>query len=1000
MEKKKILIAAIQETKLTTKSKSLNSSNYTLIRKDRGVNKGGGLAFLIHKEITFTQDKTPASLEQDPHLESMTISIQGTDSPLKIRNVYIPQQASCSQGYTPNLDDLYLDLGDNYFILGDLNAHHDLWLSNSTPNARGNALADSVAAKNCGIINEDLPTRVTNDASTSPDISIASSNLLPVTNWSVERKLSSDNLPITISLTAELKRSNSRPSTYMNFSKADWPKFQEFTENIFENARPINNIHKAEKFFRQTIQKASRKFIPAGRIPTTFNALPTEAVKLMGKRDEIRTANPADARLPDINKEINQKINQHRKNKWHEHLASCKQGSKKLWSTIKRLNNKPQQPDNQGIYFDNKDFTDAKKIANKFNHQYTPSSNKKPLQQLRKTLRSLKKKSKHQPVVFSSAQTLAAIKKSKSSKALGPDGISPIMLKNLGPNAINFLTKIFNKCMATSIIPSIWKTAKIIPLLKPGKAADLGPSYRPVSLLSPAIKILEALLLPMINDAVELADHQHGFRKGRSTNTALQTILDHINTGLNRKKPVHRTVSVAIDLSRAFDTVDHQILLEDINQLNMNDYIKRFLCSYLRGRQTFVMFRNLKSKYRKVKQGVPQGGVLSPLLFNLYMSKMPSPPGNIKLVSYADDGNILNSGPLIEPVVKEINEYLITLDSWFKSRNLFISPSKSSATVFSTFSGDVGRELDVEINGEPVPTEKKPKILGVTFDGLLSFKEHVSNIKTKILAQNNVLKALAGSTWGKEKEVIINTYKATGQSHLNYCCPLWTPSLSKTSWDELQVAQNHALRVATGCHRMSNIDHLHDETKVMKVRDHCEMISKQFLLATQKPDHPNHTDLSRPPPLRHMKQSLSSKFGNEIKTIARNLTEGNYKQTLKFIHTKSVKEALSRYDNNKVLQTRPPEINGSEKSLPRTTRSTLAQLRSGYSSYLNSYKSRIDRSVIDKCPHCDNSHTTAHLFNCPGNPTDLTVTSLWNKPMDAARFLNLAIDDENHEEEG
>ena len=197
----------------------------------------------------------------------------------------------------------------------------------------------------------------------------------------------------------------------------------------------------------------------------------------------------------------------------------------------------------------------------------------------------------------------------------------------------------------------------------------------------------------------------HGFRKGRSTTTALQSILDHINNGLNRKKPVHRTVSVAIDLSRAFDTVDHQILLDDINQLNLNDYIKKFLCSYLRGRLTYVMFRNSKSKYRKVKQSVPQGGVLSPVLFNLYMSSMPSPPGSINLS---------------------------TLDTWFKSRNLNISPSKSSATLFTTSSNEINIELGVEIAGESVPTVKKPKILGVTFDGLLTFKEHAANMKTSV----------------------------------------------------------------------------------------------------------------------------------------------------------------------------------------------------------------------------------------------------------------------------
>ncbi len=544
MEYKKILIAAIQETKMTDKSKSINTPNYTFVRQDRGTDKGGGLAFLVHKDVHFTLEKTPTSLSRDPNLESMTISIPGDESPLKIRNVYIPPQSSCAQGYIPKLDELYEDLGDTFYVLGDLNAHHDLWLSNSTPDTRGNALADSIANLDCGIINENLPTRITPTATTSPDISIASSNLLPVTNWSVEKRMSSDHLPIIISLTAELKKSNSKPYTYINFSKANWQGFQDLTEKIFEKARPVTNIHKAEKHFRKTLQRAARKYIPAGRLPKTYNALPTDAAKLIDKRDELRNNNPADPRLNDLNNEINQKINEHRKNKWQEHLANCSPGSKKLWSTIKSLNNGPRQPDNQGITFDGKSFLDAKKIANKFNHQYTPPISKKPQQELRKTLRSMKKKAKHQPVIFTPAQTLAAIKKAKNSKALGPDNLSPIMLKNLGPHAINFLTEIFNKCLKDSIIPSIWKTAKIIPLLKPGKASDLGPSYRPVSLLPPAIKILEALLLPLVNAAIHLADRQHGFRKRRSTTTVLQSILSHINTGLNQKKPVQRTISI------------------------------------------------------------------------------------------------------------------------------------------------------------------------------------------------------------------------------------------------------------------------------------------------------------------------------------------------------------------------------------------------------------------------------------------------------------------------
>ena len=971
------------------------------MRKDRGTNKGGGLAFLVHKDVNFNLVKEPAILDQDPHLETLTINIPGKEQDLFIRNVYIPPQSSCGQNYTPPLNHIHDGLGDSYYILGDVNAHHDLWFSEANPDPRGRLLADTISGQVYGVLNEDQPTRVTNQSSTAPDISLASPNLIPTTTWKVENKLSSDHLPISISLSIDVKRFNSKHFTFINFSKANWPEFTEFTENIFSSARNVTNVVQAEKFFRNALLRASRKCIPAGRIPKTLNALPSEVARLIEIRDDIKKNNPGDARLNDLNNNINQKIKDHRKQKWTEHLDNCPPGSRKLWSTIKSLNDQPPQPDNQGIIFNNKPINHPKKLATHFNKQYTPNTNKKPQQALRKILRSMKRKPKDPAPVFTPSQTLEAIKKAKNSKALGPDGLSPIMLKHLGPKGIQYLTNIFNECVKSSQIPTIWKTAKIIPLLKPGKPSNQGQSYRPVSLLSPAVKTLEALLLPLINNAVRLAEHQHGFRKNRSTTTALHSILEHINTGLNRKKPVHRTVSVAIDLSKAFDTVDHQLLLEDINNLDLNDHVKRFLCAYLRGRQTYVVFRNSKSTYRKVKQGVPQGGVLSPVLFNLYMASMPTPPGNIKLVSYADDSNILNSGPLIDKVVEEINVYLSTLDTWFKSRNLHISPSKSSATLFTTASYEVNETLNIHINGDAVPTVKKPKFLGVTFDGLLSFNQHASDMKTKLQSKNNILKALAGTNWGKEKEVITNTYKAIGQSTLNYCAPIWTPSLSETNWKRLQTAQNSALRIATGCHLMSDVDHLHHETKIMKVRPHCEMLSKQYLLATQKQDHPNPVELNGRPPPRQMKDTLQSKFGNYVKSISHpNLSSEDYKRKLKTIHTKSVKDMLNSMADNKVLTAPPPPISDSEKDLPRAARTTLAQLRSGYSSFLNSYKARIDNtnSTPDNCPLCPAPHTTEHLFNCPGKPTDLTTRDLWTAPTEVARFLNLVNDDDEMNE--
>ena len=570
------------------------------------------------------------------------------------------------------------------------------------------------------------------------------------------------------------------------------------------------------------------------------------------------------------------------------------------------------------------------------------------------------------------------------------------MLKHLGSNGMDFLAKLFNTTINTAIIPSIWKTGKIIPLLKPGKPIDEGKSYRPISLLCPAAKILEKLILPEVSAAVDLQDHQHGFRKHHSTATALQEVQHHIASNLNRKKPSHRTVLVALDLSRAFDTVDHELLLKDILHLELSDTLIKFLCSYLRGRQQYTVFRNCRSKYRTVRQGVPQGGVLSPLLFNLYMSSLPTPPGNIKLVSYADDCQVLDSGPIIEDICHEINPYLNQLADWFKERSLEISAEKSTATVFVNFSNECAEILPITIKGKTVPTVKHPKILGVTFDNMNNFGKHAANTKQKMSQRTNVLKCLAGTTWGKSKEIIVNTYKAIGRSVVNYAAPVWTPSLSDTNWKELNVAQNAALRVATGCVLMSATTHLNQETNILPVKEHNEMLTNQFLLSMHKQDHPNHHLLTEPIQPRKIKSSIIDKQPN----VHRYLRDGepverNYKKRLKKIHDDAHADCRNKYPVNKVLNTRPPAINvKEEKGLPRMTRSKLAQLRSGYSPFLQSYLARIDQRIDPKCTDCNlEDHTTVHVFNCPTKPTRLTPINLWTKPKKCAEFLDILYEE-------
>ena len=223
---------------------------------------------------------------------------------------------------------------------------------------------------------------------------------------------------------------------------------------------------------------------------------------------------------------------------------------------------------------------------------------------------------------------------------------------------------------------------------------------------------------------------------------------NYIIVRLNMKKPVERMVMTCINLSMNFDTVNHKQLLADIYSLDVNDRIKKFLRAYLLGWQSYTVFQDVKSKCRTLRQGVPLGGVLSPTLFNIYLSSLPLPPtGNkMKLFSYADDCSILNRDKDIEKACLEMNPYLDEAATWLTSHCLQISAPKSSASVFTTFSNECATSLPISILGKPDPTEKHPKVLGLTFDPMLKFNKHIAITRTKVSKRNNVLKALAGST--------------------------------------------------------------------------------------------------------------------------------------------------------------------------------------------------------------------------------------------------------------
>ena len=186
----------------------------------------------------------------------------------------------------------------------------------------------------------------------------------------------------------------------------------------------------------------------------------------------------------------------------------------------------------------------------------------------------------------------------------------------------------------------------------------------------------------------------------------------------------------------------------------------------------------------------------------------------------------------------------------------------------------------------------------------------------------------------------------------------------------IQYTQNEALRIATGCHKMSSIDHLHVEAKILKVMEHSEILSTQYLARCLEPGNVCHSITTRETPKRRMQETLFTRHRNTVEPM---MLADNRKATLHEIHTDAVNKAVKDQKNNIVLDDLPHPINDAEKDLTRKERATLAQLRSGYCKLLGSYKSRIKKvASLNACADCGHTpHDVKHLFACPAHQTTL-----------------------------
>ena len=362
----------------------------------------------------------------------------------------------------------------------------------------------------------------------------------------------------------------------------------------------------------------------------------------------------------------------------------------------------------------------------------------------------------------------------KLNKSTGYDNISYNAIRPI----FHFITKplkhIFNLSISTGIFPDSLKVARITPIFKSGDVTMMS-NYRPISVLPCFSKILEKIMYNRLHRYLcennMLYDKQFGFQKRTSCDHAILKLIDKLNDSFDDNK---FPLGVFIDLSKAFDTVDHQILLNKLKHYGIHGKNLKWFSNYLSDRKQYIQYDQInKTYYLKVKCGVPQGSILGPLLFLLYINDLHQASNVINPIMYADDTNVFYSHGNIKFLFETVNKELNNVSEWFKANKLSLNTKKTEYTFFHKLSkkGNIPLLLPkLKMDNSIIKRTDQIKFLGVIIDENITWNNHINIIENKI---SKNIGAMHRAKFLLDKRSLKHIYFAFVHSYITYANIAW-----------------------------------------------------------------------------------------------------------------------------------------------------------------------------------------------------------------------------------
>ena len=503
---------------------------------------------------------------------------------------------------------------------------------------------------------------------------------------------------------------------------------------------------------------------------------------------------------------------------FNEYFATNIKNSKNIWKGVNELIQGRKKYSNNTITLKigNELHSDPKRVAEEFNKHFSSIAD---------TIRAKISESdtdfrtslKNSPAYSFFAYHIHTNEVTKIINSLGPKSAGPCtipntILKTVLIDISEILAKFCNLSIQTGIFPSSLKTAKVVPVFKnKGSIQDL-TNYRPISLLSNIDKIFEKLIHSRVVKFLDqnncLFNHQYGFRKKHSTIHALVNLTELIRA--NMDKGIY-SCGIFIDLKKAFDTVDHEVLQTKLKHYGIRGVSSRWFRSYLHNRQQFVSVSGMNSKQLAIKHGVPPGSVLGPLLFLIYINDLANVINACLTLLFADDTCLLSSDSCLERLENKVNSALSCLFSWLTASKISLNANKTEVVLFRGIHQPINYNMNLLLENHHLQLSTTVRYLGLRLDQHLSWTAYVDFLASKLRVANGILAKLR---YYIPLNTLISIYHALFHSHLSSAAIVWGQTLKNNS--RISRLQNKAVRIITFSRYDTSADPLYIQTGILK----------------------------------------------------------------------------------------------------------------------------------------------------------------------------------------